>query len=251
MIQIQSNKTTKMSEDIEEFPNSKIKVIQDKEKFCFGIDAVLLAHFARCKGKIRMADLGTGTGIIPLLFSYLNSEAKIDALEIQNEQAEAAQRSVCLNNLQERIKIHKGDIKNPFAFLKKNSYDLVTSNPPYIKTDSGTHNKDDAKSIARHEILCTLDDVCRCASDLLKSKGKFCMIHKPQRLSEIFDSLKKYCLEPKEIQFVQPARNREPNMVMIKAVKNAARETRILPALCVYDDENKRTAEVDSIYGLW
>ena len=248
MIQIQSNKTTKMSEDIEEFPNSKIKVIQDKEKFCFGIDAVLLAHFARCKGKIRMADLGTGTGIIPLLFSYLNSEAKIDALEIQ---AEAAQRSVCLNNLQERIKIHKGDIKNPFAFLKKNTYDLVTSNPPYIKTDSGTHNKDDAKSIARHEILCTLDDVCRCASDLLKSKGKFCMIHKPQRLSEIFDSLKKYCLEPKEIQFVQPSRNREPNMVMIKAVKNAARETRILPALCVYDDENKRTAEVDSIYGLW
>lgn len=240
-----------MSETIEEFPKSKIKIIQNKDKFCFGIDAVLLSFFARTQGKICMADLGTGTGIIPLLFSFLNPDARIDGLEIQKEQAETAGRSIQLNNLQERIRIHNGDIKNPFSILKKNSYDLVTSNPPYIKYDSGTHNNDDAKSIARHEILCTLDDVCRCASELLKSRGKFCMIHKPQRLSEIFDALKKYNLEPKEIQFIQPNSKKEPNMVMIKAVKNAAQEIRVLPALCVYDEENNRTAEVESIYSLW
>lgn len=239
----------KIDEQIDTLLNGH-KIIQNPKKFMFGIDAVLLSYFA--SSEIRkndtVIDLGTGTGIIPLLLETSSNARNIFALEIQNESADMAKRSVEINNLQEKIKIIQGDIKTVSENFEKYSFNAVTSNPPYMINEHGKQNPNDAKKIARHEILCNLEDVISAAEYLLKPNGRFFMIHRPFRLSEIFELLQKYKMEPKRMQLVYPFIDKEPNIVLIEARKNANPRLTIEKPLFVYDQPGIYTQEINQIY---
>ena len=226
------------------------KIIQDSERFQFGIDAVLLADFAAGsvnKGD-RIIDLGTGSGIIPLLMAKKCEKADFTGLEIQRDSADMAAQSMALNGLEKQIKIVCGDLKNAGDLFARHSFNVVTCNPPYMIVQHGKGNESDAKSIARHELLCTLEDVVAAAETLLVSHGKFFMIHRPFRLPEIFSALEKHKLEMKRMRLIQPFADKEPNMVLIEARKNAKRRLKIEPPLIVRDDNGIYTAEVQAIY---
>ncbi len=223
-------------------------IIQDNDGFKFGIDAVLLSDFAKSlSGKV--IDLCTGTGIIPILLCAKSKANHIDALEIQPQMAEMAQRSVKYNNLEERISVKCGDIKDAFNLYGKSIYDGVTVNPPYKKTGTGIVNGTDSKTIARHEVMCDLEDVIKISSGLLKPHGKMFMVHRPQRLSEIFYLMTKYQVEPKIMRLVAPSVGKEPNMVLICGIKCAKPQLTTLPTLYVYNEDNSYTEEIDKIYG--
>ncbi|MCQ2573812.1 MAG: tRNA1(Val) (adenine(37)-N6)-methyltransferase [Treponema sp.] len=238
----------KTGERIDTLKVSGYKVIQEEKRFCFGIDAVLLSDFSKTKKNERVCDLGTGTGIIPILLAAKNPSLKIDALEIQNESVDMAKRSVELNNLQSIINIVEGDIKQASSYFEKNVYDVVTTNPPYMIAEHGEGNGNDEKTIARHEVLCTLDDVVRSASELLKSQGRFYMIHKPFRLAEIMAVMMKYKLEPKRMRLCFPYVDKEPTMVLIEGVKCAKSRITVESPLIVYEKSGGYTKEVQEIY---
>jgi len=222
-------------------PDSQIelKIVQDKERFCYGIDAILLSNFAlesikNTNKAQNIFDLCTGNAIIPLLMVTKLQKANFAAIEIQSESAQMAQESVSINNLENRIKIIEGDLKeignqNSASFVTKCSFDFVTANPPYM--NNGRQSDNEAKMIARHEIKCVLDDVVKSANYLLKSKGTFFMIHRPNRLCDIFESLKKHNFSVKRLQFVQPQINKEPTMVLIESQKDSKCELKTLPVL--------------------
>ena len=226
------------------------KIIQDSERFQFGIDAVLLADFAskevHCGDSV--IDLGTGTGIIPLLMAKKCDSASFTGLEVQKESADMAERSVGLNALESRIRIVNGDLCQVDQQFSRHSFNIVTCNPPYMIDDHGKGNDLDAKTIARHEVLCTLEDVVAAADYLLATHGKFFMIHRPFRLPEIFESLAAHKLEMKRMRLIQPFAGKEPNMVLIEARKNAKRRLSIEPPLIVRDDNGEYTVEVQDIY---
>lgn len=238
----------KTAERIDTLKTSGYKIIQEEKRFCFGIDAVLLADFARTRQKEKCCDLGTGTGIIPVLLSAKNPSLHIDALEIQTESADMASRSVKLNALEDRINIVEGDIKRASEIFEKNTYDAVTSNPPYMIAEHGEGNGNDEKTIARHEVLCTLEDVVRSASELLKSQGRFYMIHKPFRLAEIISVMIKYKLEPKRMRLCYPYVDKEPTMVLIEGVKCAKSRITVEAPLIVYEKTGGYTKEIQEIY---
>ena len=206
-------------ERLDDLERNGYKIIQHKDKFCFGMDAVLLSSFAIVNEGENAIDLGTGTGIIPILLEAKSNGRHFTGLEIQSESADMAGRSVKYNNLQDKIDIVEGDIKEASLMFKKASFDVVTSNPPYMNDNHGIKNPDMPKAIARHEILCTLDDVVREAALLLKPGGRFYMVHRPHRLTELIMTLKQYKLEPKRIKFVYPFENKEANMVLIESVR--------------------------------
>ena len=226
------------------------KIIQDSERFQFGIDAVLLADFAgqTLKPGEIVIDLGTGTGIIPLLMAGKNCEISLTGLEVQEESADMAARSVTLNGLEDRIRIVHGDLCKVSELFDKHSFNVVTCNPPYMIDTHGRGNELDAKTIARHEVLCTLEDVVTAADYLLATHGRFFMIHRPFRLPEIFESLALHKLEPKRMRLIQPFADKEPNMVLIEARKNAKRRLTIEPPLVVRYDNGEYTAEIQKIY---
>ena len=236
------------------------KIIQDTERFQFGIDAVLLADFAarEVKPGDSVIDLGTGTGIIPLLMAgrWLSAcEAGVSkptvtftGLEVQKESADMAAQSVALNGLEEQIKIVHGDLKEAGRLFPRHSFNVVTCNPPYMIDEHGRANALDAKTIARHEVLCTLEDVVAAADTLLATHGKFFMIHRPFRLPEIFEALSAHKLEAKRMRLIQPFADKEPNMVLIEARKNAKRRLTIEPPLIVRNDDGEYTVEVQDIY---
>ena len=226
------------------------KIIQDSERFQFGIDAVLLADFAakEVHGGDSVIDLGTGTGIIPLLMAKKCDSASFTGLEVQKESADMAERSVGLNALESRIRIVNGDLCQVDQQFSRHSFNIVTCNPPYMIDDHGKGNALDAKTIARHEVLCTLEDVVAAADYLLATHGKFFMIHRPFRLPEIFESLAAHKLEMKRMRLIQPFAGKEPNMVLIEARKNAKRRLTIEPPLIVRDDNGEYTVEVQDIY---
>lgn len=226
------------------------KIFQNSESFMFGIDAVLLADFATnaIHNDDSVIDLGSGNGIIPLLLDK-NSRAKnIVGLEIQSESAKMANESVELNDLQKKIKIIEGDIKKVSEIFKIHSFDVVISNPPYMKKNSGKQNDFDAKSIARHEIFCNLEDVINAADFLLKNHGSFCMIHRPERLAEIFYFCKKCKMEPKLMRFVVPFENSEPTMVLVECKKDAKPNLKVQKNLVVYKEKGIYSDEVMKIY---
>ena len=227
---------------------SGYKIIQDKDAFMFGIDAVLLSNFAFSSIKKRDCgvDLGTGNGIIPLLL--VDKVAHVTGLEIQEKSAGFAQKSVELNALEQKIQIVNGDIKNVSSLFAKHAYDFVTSNPPYMISEHGKENPADEKAIARHEVLCKLEDVVAAADYLLKPHGKFFMIHRPFRLAEIFDCLQKYKLEPKRMCLISPFEATEPNLVLIEARKNAQSRLKIEPEIIVYEKPGVYTERVKAIY---
>lgn len=236
---------------LDELSQWGIKILQSPKKFCFGIDAVLLADYAKnsIRKNQKIFDLGTGTGIIPLLMCASNKDADYTAIEIQEESALMAQKSVELNNLQDKIKIIQGDIKDIPLKFPANCAKIVTSNPPYMINEHGKQNPSDCKAIARHEVLCNLEDVVKAASHLLASEGHFFMIHRPFRLSEIFVILTKYKLEPKRMRLVLPHADEEPNLVLIEAVKGARPRITVEKPLIVRNSDGSYTEEIDLIYG--
>lgn len=225
------------------------KIIQDSNRFKFGIDAILLSHFAfnQIRNNDKVIDLGTGNGIIPLMLAKSRASS-ITGVEIQSENVELAEQSVKLNQLEKKIQILQGDIKTVVKDFAKHSFDVVVSNPPYIIAEHGKENPSDAKNIARHEILCNLEDIISAVDYLLKPKGKFFMIHKPFRLPEIFYSLMNHKIEPKTIQLISPYQGKEPNIVLIEARKNANPSLKILENLIVYEKPGEYSENVKQIY---
>ena len=212
-----------------------LELIQDPKKFCFGVDAVFLSDFVRVRPGENVLDLGTGNGIIPVLLSAKTEAHHITGLEIQADTAEMARRSVAHNHLEDRIDIVTGDIKEAAELFKPAFFDVITTNPPYMLADHGMRNPDDAKAIARHEVLCSLDDILRESMRLMQDKSRFYMIHRPFRLTEIMIEMHQYKIEPKRIRFVHPYIDKEPAMVLIEGVRGAKPRVTVEPPLIIYD----------------
>ena len=231
----------KDSERIDDLQLKGLKIIQDTNGFCFGIDAVLLANFTKIKKDAKVVDLGTGTGIIPILIAGKSEAKKIIGVEIQEDVYEMATRSIKLNGLEERVEIINEDIKYIDKVLDINGYHVV------MHID-GIKNPNDKKAISRHEVRCNLEDVIRAASRLVMPRGKFFMIHRPTRLVDIITLGRKYKLEPKVIQFVHPRPQKAPNLVLVQFVKDGRPELKILDPLYVYGEDGNYTKELKAIY---
>ena len=244
-----NNVTCGEDERIDDLQRNGYRIIQKKKGFCFGMDAVLLSGFAQVKEGEVAVDLGTGTGIIPILPEAKTKGKHFTGLEIQEEVAEMAGRSVRLNQLENRVDIVRGDIKEASRLFGKASFDVVTSNPPYMNDNHGLKNPELPKAIARHEVFCTLDDVCREASLLLKSGGRFYMVHRPHRLAEIITALKTYKLEPKRMKLVHPFVDKEANMVLIEAVRGGRSMMKVEAPIIVYREPGVYTREIYDVYG--
>jgi tRNA1(Val) A37 N6-methylase TrmN6 len=231
--------------------NEDMRIIQSPSVFAFSLDAVLLAKFAYMpiqKGQI--VDLCTGNGVIPLLLSK-RTKGKIIGVEIQERLYDMAKRSVQYNELEEQVEIIHGDIKDMPQQLGYSKYDVVTCNPPYFPTVSADEmNKNRHLAIARHEIYCTLEDVIKVSSQLLKQGGKAAFVHRPGRLLDIVTLMRQYRLEPKRLRFVYPKMGKEANTILIEGIKDGSPDLKILPPLIVYNDYNEYTDEVKQIlYG--
>lgn len=243
------NNELRPGERIDELQRNGYRIIQSKDGFCFGMDAVLLSGFAQVKTGERVIDLGTGTGIIPILLEAKTDGAHFTGLEIQKTSADMARRSVALNGLSEKISIVEGDIKEAGSLFGKASFDVVTSNPPYMTGNHGLVNPELPKAIARHEILCTLEDVIGQAADLLREGGRFYMVHRPFRLAEIVTLMVKYRLEPKRMRLVYPFVDKEPNMVLIEGLKGGRSRITVEKPLIVYKEPGVYTDEIYDVYG--
>lgn len=239
----------KENERIDDLERNGYQIIQDAKRFCFGMDAVLLSGFARVKDGARVLDLGTGTGIIPILLEAKTGAAHLTGLEIQPDSADMARRSVKLNGLENKIDIVTGDLKEAGSLFDAASFDVVTSNPPYMIGQHGITNPEDAKAIARHEVLCTLRDVIEQAAKLLRPGGNFFMVHRPFRLAEIMVLLHEYKLEPKRMQLVYPYVDKEPNMVLIEANRGGRPRMTVEKPLIVYREPGVYMPEIYDIYG--
>ena len=239
----------KEEERFDDLQRNGYKIIQNPNKFCFGMDAVLLSGFAQVKRGEKALDLGTGTGIIPILLEAKTKGEHFTGLEIQSESADMAARSVAYNNLTEKIDIVNGDIKEAVKLFGPASFDVVTTNPPYMNDNHGIKNPDLPMAIARHEILCSLEDVIREASGVLRENGRFYMVHRPLRLVEIFTLMTKYRLEPKRMRLVYPYVDKEPNMVLIEGLKGGRSQIRVDKPLVVYKAPNVYTDEIYEVYG--
>ncbi|WP_143322184.1 tRNA1(Val) (adenine(37)-N6)-methyltransferase [Clostridium sp. HBUAS56010] len=239
----------KENERIDDLQRNGYQIIQKRDGFCFGMDAVLLSGFAQVKQGERAIDLGTGTGIIPLLLEAKYDGIHYTGLEIQEEMADMARRSVALNHLEEKINIVTGDIKEASRLFGAASFDVVTSNPPYMNDAHGLKNPHVPKAIARHEVLCTLDDVVRESARLLRPGGRFYMVHRPHRLIEIITALKSYGLEPKRMKMVHPFVDRDANMVLIESVRGGRTMIKVESPIVVYKEQGVYTEEIYTIYG--
>ncbi len=240
----------KDKERIDDLEFNNLKIIQNPEWFCFGIDSVLLSDFAKnIKNNAIAVDIGTGTGIISILLSEKSKLKKIYGVEVQEEVADMAKRSVELNNLENKIEIINDNIKNINKYIENNNVDVIVTNPPYKKTETGKTNLSKNKLISRHEIECNLEDIIKISYKLLKTKGEFYVVHRSERLSEIIYELKKNKLEPKEIRFVYSSLEKESKMVLIKAVKDGNEFIKVDKPLIVYKENGKYTDEILKIYG--
>ncbi|MBS4959831.1 MAG: tRNA1(Val) (adenine(37)-N6)-methyltransferase [Clostridiales bacterium] len=235
-------------ERIDDLHRNGYLLIQDPKRFCFGVDAVLLSDFAFAKKGETILDLGTGTGVIPILMEAKTKGKHFTGLEIQSESVDMARRSVEMNGLAEKIDIVEGDICKADQIFDLSSFDVITTNPPYMNNGGGLKNDYTPKAIARHEILCSLDDIVRTSSRLLKPGGRIYMIHRPHRLIDIIVSMRQYRLEVKKLRFVHPYIDREPNMVLVEAVKNGRPMVKVLPPLIIYQTDGSYTEEVLKIY---
>ena len=243
------NDFLKENEKIDDLEFKNLKIIQNKNGFCFGIDSVLLVNFAKeIKKQSKILDLGTGTGIIPILLSGKVELKKAIGVEIQKDVASMAKRSVSLNNLDDKIEIINENVINIGKLYPKQYFDVVITNPPYKKIGTGIINESEAKIISRHEITANLEDFIKTARDMLKDKGEFFMVHRPERLVDIISLMRKFKIEPKKLRFVCPNKNKEPNMVLIKGIKNAKEFLKIEKNLYVYNEDGNYTDEILKIY---
>lgn len=236
-------------ERIDELQRNGYRIIQNPERFCFGMDAVLLSGFARAKKQERCLDLGCGNGIIPILMEAKTEGKHFTGLEIQPESADMAKRSVALNGLQDRIDIVEGDIRDASKIFGASSFHVVTTNPPYMTAQHGLTNVYEAKTIARHEVLCNLEDIIRESARLLMPGGRFYMVHRPFRLAEIISLMVQYRMEPKRMRLVYPYVDREPNMVLIEGLRGGKSRMTVEKPLIVYKEPGKYTDEIYDVYG--
>lgn len=239
----------KENERVDDLQRNGYKIIQDPGRFCFGMDAVLLSGFARAREGARVIDLGTGTGIIPILMEAKTKAAHLTGLEIQEESADMARRSVQLNGLTDKITIITGDLKEAVGLFGAASFDVVTCNPPYMTEHHGLTNPGEPKAVARHELLCNLEDVISQAAGLLKSGGNFYLVHRPFRLVDIMVLMRKYRLEPKRMKLVYPFADKEPNMVLIEANRGGRARLTVEKPLIVYEKPGVYTEEIYTVYG--
>lgn len=238
----------KEQERIDDLHRNGYLLIQNTKMFCFGIDAVLLSGFAQVKKGEIMLDLGTGTGVIPILLEAKTEGKHFTGLEIQKESVDMARRSVILNGLEQKINIDEGDIKQAVSLYGSSIFDVVTSNPPYMNVGGGLKNECTAKAIARHELLCNLEDVIYNASKLLKTGGRFYMVHKPHRLTDIIVIMRKYQLEPKRLRFVHSYAEKEPSLLLIEGTRNGKPMIKIEKPLVIYQQNGEYTEEIKKIY---
>lgn len=236
-------------ERLDDLQRNHYRIIQNPDKFCFGMDAVLLSGFARVSEGETVLDLGTGTGIIPILLEGKTQGKHFTGLEIQEESADMARRSICLNGQQEKISIVTGDIREASALFGASAFDVVTVNPPYMIHSRGLVNPDMPKAIARHEILCTLEDVIREGAKVLRPGKRFYMVHRPFRLVQIIRLMAEYRLEPKRMKFVHPLPDKEPNMILIEGVKGGGAHLKVEPPLIICSRPGVYTDEIYEIYG--
>ncbi len=239
----------KENERIDDLEYKGLKIIQNKEGFCFGVDSVLLSDYAKkIKKNSVVVDIGTGTGIISLLLCKKTELSKIYGIEIQEDVAEMANRSAILNNLENKFEIINANIKNIGDYLEPHKIDVVVTNPPYKKADTGVKSIDKKQLISRHEVECTLEDIIKNASKLLKDLGEFYMVHRAERLVDIMCLLRKYKLEPKNIRFVHSKANDKPDLILVRAVRCAKEFLKIDKPLIIYNDNGEYTEEIYKIY---
>ncbi len=236
------------NETLEDLQLGGLSILQKKDAFRFGLDAVLLSNFVNAKRHHKVLDLGTGTGIIPILLVGKTEAQDITGLEIQPEIAAMAQRSIDGNGLNNRVKIIRGDIKEAVALLGAAVYDVVVSNPPYTRMGSGLVNPAESKAIARHELFCTLEDVLVSAAALLKPQGDFYMVHRPDRLTDIMEGMRKARIEPKLLRLICPRAGEKPSLLLIRGLKNGNPGLAILPSLMIYDQKGQYTEEASIQY---
>lgn len=235
-------------ERVDDLHRNGYVIIQDPKRFCFGIDAVILSGFAEVKKGENVMDLCTGTGIIPILLEAKTEGSHFTGLEIQEESVEMARRSVRLNGLEDKVTIDFGDVKNTEALYRASSFDVVTVNPPYMNEGGGLKNGYSPKTIARHEVLCSLEDVVDAAARLLVPQGRLYMVHRPHRLTDIMVTLRNHRLEPKRLRFVHSYADREPVMVLVEAVSNGKPMVKVMPPLIIYKEDREYTGEIMKIY---
>ena len=236
-------------ERLDELQRNGYGIIQNPARFCFGMDAVLLSGFAKAKAGEKVLDLGTGTGIIPILMEAKTDAADFTALEIQEESADMARRSVAYNHLEDKIKVVTGDIRDASNIFGASSFHVVTTNPPYMTAQHGLTNLYEAKTIARHEVLCNLEDIIRESARLLMPGGRFYMVHRTFRLAEIISLMVQYRMEPKRMRLVYPYVDREPNRVLIEGLRGGKSRMTVEKPLIVYKEPGKYTDEIYDVYG--
>ena len=240
----------KNNERIDDLEFNGYKIIQNSEGFCFGIDSVLLSDFAKSiRNNSKVLDLGTGTGILCILLAGKTKLKEIYGIEIQQEVANMAKRSVELNSLQDKVNILNENILNLEYHFENGSFDAIVTNPPYKKLNTGLQNENEKKVISRHEITANLEDFIKVSRNMLKDKGEFYMVHRPERLVDIVYLMRKHKIEPKQIRFVAPKIGKEPNLVLIKGVKNAKEFLKFDNILYVYNEDGSYTDEILKIYG--
>ena len=238
----------KPGERLDDLQIKGYEIIQSPGRLCFGMDAVLLSSFAKVKRGERALDLGTGTGILPILLEAKNEGSGYVGLEIQEESADMARRSVLHNKLEQKIEIVTGDIKEASTIFGAASFHVITTNPPYMIGEHGLKNANEAMYIARHEALCTLDDILRESARLLKPKGRFYMVHRPFRLAEILGKMSFYGIEPKRMRLVHPYVDKEPNMVLVEGLRGGKPRMTVEKPLIVYEKTGEYTEELLKIY---
>lgn len=236
-------------ERIDELQRGGYRIIQDPDQFCFGTDAVLLADFAKARPGERVMDLCSGTGVVPILMLARYPKALYTALELQEDMAAMAQRSMELNQISDRVQVRQGDVCRVREAFAPESFQVVTVNPPYMKADQGLRSAAESVRLARCEIRCTLRDVMEAAAYLLRSRGRFYMVHRPSRLSEIFEEMQRVHIEPKRMQLVHPYADKEPTQVLIEGVLQGGRELRVLPPLITYEAPGVYTQKMLEVYG--
>jgi len=238
-------------ERVDDLQYKGLKLIQKKDGFRFGIDAVLLSNFADIRKNDSVIDLGTGTGIIAVLIAAKTNAGRITGLEIQPEMAEMAARSAALNNMSDRVNIVCGDIKEALRLFGASSFDAVVTNPPYTGKNGGLLNPSDSKAVSRHEVLCSLEDIIYVSGRILRPGGRFSMVHRPERLADIIYLMRTGSIEPKYLKFVHPSPYKRPNLVLIKGARNGNPQLKVQEPLYVYDGDGNYSDEINRIYGRY